>query len=114
MNINHSKYSFFDAKLIYLESNILLETKEKKIILIGDLRHLRNDYEKLEMFIQSTDWDHAAKEFIAKKSEWVNLDEYEQAIYKAKFWGLDSIGIDYQTEHYLNKPYLFSYLKVID
>ena len=47
MNINHSKYSFFDAKLIYLESNILLETKEKKIILIGDLRHLRNDYEKI-------------------------------------------------------------------
>ena len=27
---------------------------------------------------------------------------------------LDKINIDYQTDHYLNKPYLFSYLKVID
>ena len=31
-----------------------------------------------------------------------------------RFAGLDKIDIDYQTEHYLNKPYLFSYLKVID
>ena len=31
------------------------------------------------------------------------------------FGGGENIKIlDYQTEHYLNKPYLFSYLKVID
>ena len=66
------------------------------------------------MFIESTDWQSKGEELIDRKSEWIGLDEYEQAIYKAKFWGLDSIGIDYQTEHYLNKPYLFSYLKVID
>ena len=65
-------------------------------------------------FIEATDWDVVGKKFVAAKSEWIDLDEYEQAIYKAKFFGLDKIDIDYQTEHYLNKPYLFSYLKVID
>lgn len=69
---------------------------------------------KLEKYILSTDWNTVGKSFIKKKSEWIDLDEYEQAIYKAKFFGLDKINIDYQTEHYLNKPYLFSYLKVID
>ena len=69
---------------------------------------------KLEIFIEATDWDVVGKKFVAAKSEWIDLDEYEQAIYKAKFFGLDKIDIDYQTEHYLNKPYLFSYLKVID
>ena len=69
---------------------------------------------KLETFIEATDWDVVGKKFVAAKSEWIDLDEYEQAIYKAKFFGLDKIDIDYQTEHYLNKPYLFSYLKVID
>jgi len=69
---------------------------------------------KLETFIEATDWDAVGKKFVAAKSEWIDLDEYDQAIYKAKFFGLDKIGIDYQTEHYLNKPYLFSYLKVID
>ena len=39
---------------------------------------------------------------------------YEQAEYKAKLFGLDKIGIEYFTGHYLNKPYLFTYLKVID
>jgi len=81
---------------------------------VRDYYKFKDIVEKLQMFIHSTDWEHAAKKFIDKKSEWSGLDEYEQAIYKAKFWGLDSIGIDYQTEHYLNKPYLFSYLKVID
>ena len=68
----------------------------------------------METFIETTDWDKVGNEFVAAKPEWIGLDEYEQAIYKAKFFGLDKINIDYQTEHYLNKPYLFSYLKVID
>jgi hypothetical protein len=69
---------------------------------------------KLETFIETTDWEVIGRKFIDVKSEWIKLDEYDQAIYKAKFFGLDKIGIDYQTDHYLNKPYLFSYLKVID
>ena len=69
---------------------------------------------KLEKYILSAEWNRLGDSFVSRKSEWIDLDEYEQAIYKAKFFGLDKIDIDYQTEHYLNKPYLFSYLKVID
>lgn len=69
---------------------------------------------KLEKYILSADWNKLGHNFVSRKSEWIDLDEYEQAIYKAKFFGLDKINVDYQTEHYLNKPYLFSYLKVID
>ena len=47
MSINHPKFSFFNAKLNYLEYHILFENSEKKIILIGDLRHLKKDYEKI-------------------------------------------------------------------
>ena len=70
--------------------------------------------EKLQVFIETTDWQSKGEELIACKSEWIDLDEYDQAIYKAKLYGLDKLDIDYFTEHYLNKPYLFSYLKVID
>ena len=66
------------------------------------------------MFIESTNWQSKGEELIERKSEWIGLDEYEQATYKAKLYGLDKLDIDYFTEHYLNKPYLFSYLKVID
>ena len=70
--------------------------------------------EKLQVFIETTDWQSKGEELIACKSEWIDLDEYDQAVYKAKLYGLDKLDIDYFTEHYLNKPYLFSYLKVID
>ena len=46
--------------------------------------------------------------------EWKHLNEYDQAIYKAEMFGFNKIGIKYFEDDYLNKPYLFSYLKVID
>jgi len=70
--------------------------------------------EKLQVFIESTDWQSKGEELIECKSEWIDLDEYDQATYKAKLYGLDKLDINYFTDHYLNKPYLFSYLKVID
>ena len=38
----------------------------------------------------------------------------KEPITQTKLFGLDKIGIEYFTGHYLNKPYLFTYLKVID
>ena len=70
--------------------------------------------EKLQKFIESADWPKLAEKLLATKFHWQQLDEYEQAEYKAKLFGLDKIGIEYFTGHYLNKPYLFTYLKVID
>jgi hypothetical protein len=69
---------------------------------------------KLQVFIEATDWSSKGEELVSQKSEWMKLDEYEQAVYKARLYGLDQLGIDYFTEHYLNKPYLFTYLKVIE
>lgn len=70
--------------------------------------------DKLQTFIETTDWENKGRELVARKSEWVGLDEYKQSAYKAKLYGLDQIGVEYLTEHYLNKPYLFTYLKVIE
>ncbi len=69
---------------------------------------------KIQSFIENTNWQEKGAELVRRKAEWVNLDEYQQAEFKAKLYGLHKIGIDYFTEHYLNKPYLFAYLKVID
>jgi len=69
---------------------------------------------KLQTFIETTNWEKLGPDFVARKNKWQEMDEYEQAKYKAKFFGLDKIGIDYFSDHYLNKPYLFTYLKVID
>ena len=68
----------------------------------------------LEMYISNLDWETSAKRFINEMPLWSKLGEYKQAEYKAKFWGLDTLGIEYFTDHYLNKPYWFTYLKVID
>jgi hypothetical protein len=70
--------------------------------------------EKLEDFIDNTDWESKAHELVNKKNSWIHLNEYEQAVYKAKFYDFNKIGIKYFEDDYLNKPYLFSYLKVID
>ena len=70
--------------------------------------------EKLQNFIEHVDWESKASELILHKLEWIDLNEYEQSIYKAKLYGLDKLELDYFTDHYLNKPYLFSYLKVIE
>lgn len=69
---------------------------------------------KLEKFIDSTDWESKAKDLLSRKKEWKHLNEYDQAIYKAEMFGFNKIGIKYFEDDYLNKPYLFSYLKVID
>lgn len=69
---------------------------------------------KLQVFIENTDWETKGRELVTKKSEWLHLDEYGQSSYKAKLYGLDKIGIEYFTDNYLNKPYLFTYLKVIE
>jgi len=70
--------------------------------------------QKLESFIDGTDWENQSKLLLDKKSEWKHLNEYDQAVYKANFFGFNKIGIKYFEDDYLNKPYLFSYLKVID
>lgn len=70
--------------------------------------------QKLQVFIEKTDWESKGKELVSHKSEWISLDEYEQSTYKASLYGLDQIGIEYFTSNYLNKPYLFTYLKVIE
>ena len=69
---------------------------------------------KLENFINTTDWEVKANQLLSKKSEWKHLNEYDQAIYKAELFDFNKIGIKYFEDDYLNKPYLFSYLKVID
>ena len=79
-----------------------------------DYNEFKLNLDKLENFIDSTDWESKAKDLLSKKDEWLHLNEYDQAVYKAKFYDFDKIGIKYFEEDYLNKPYLFSYLKVID
>mgnify|MGYP001226253004 CR=1 FL=1 len=79
-----------------------------------DYDEFLSNLDKLENFIDNTDWESKAHDLLSKKDEWIHLNEYDQAVYKAKFYDFDKIGIKYFEEDYLNKPYLFSYLKVID
>jgi hypothetical protein len=69
---------------------------------------------QLTAFIESKDWKDLATYIISKRDEWLQLDDYEQAVWKAKETGLDQLDLPWFSGHYLNKPYYFSYLKVID
>jgi len=44
----------------------------------------------LEAVIESTDWNKAAEELLARKSEWESLSFFEQSDWKCKFFGLPS------------------------
>jgi hypothetical protein len=44
----------------------------------------------VEIVIETTDWNAAAKELLNKKHEWENLSFFEQSDYKCKFFGLPS------------------------
>ena len=79
-----------------------------------DYDEFNNNLYRLEKFIESINWFEMGKKLIDRKSEWMHLNEYEQAVYKANFFKFNKIGIKYFEDDYLNKPYLFSYLKVID
>jgi hypothetical protein len=55
------------------------------------------DYEKakqmklmVEKVIETTDWNQAAKEVLARKKEWQDLSFFEQSDWKCKFFGLPS------------------------
>jgi hypothetical protein len=44
----------------------------------------------LDQLIVTTDWDLAAHQLLAKKSEWHHLGFFEQSDYKCRFFGVDS------------------------
>jgi hypothetical protein len=44
----------------------------------------------VEVMIESTDWNKAAEELLARKSEWDSLSFFEQSDWKCKFFGLPS------------------------
>ena len=44
----------------------------------------------LESVIESTDWNKAAEELLARKTEWESLSFFEQSNWKCKFFGLPS------------------------
>ena len=69
---------------------------------------------QLTEFIESKDWVDLSTYIISKKDEWQPLDDYAQAVWKAKTTGLDQLDLPWFSGHYLNKPYYFAYLKVID
>jgi len=46
--------------------------------------------EKVEKVIESTDWNAAAKELLARRDEWQNLPFFEQSDWKCRFFGLPS------------------------
>ncbi len=70
--------------------------------------------EQLTEFIEGKDWVDLSNYIIGKRDEWMPLDDYAQAVWKAKETGLDQLDLPWFTGHYLNKPYYFAYLKVID
>jgi hypothetical protein len=81
---------------------------------IRDYDQMQQAIEQLTVFIESKDWVDLASYIISKRGEYLELDDYAQAIWKAKITGLDQLNLPWFSEHYLNKPYYFSYLKVID
>jgi len=44
----------------------------------------------VEVMIESTDWNKAAEELLARKAEWDGLSFFEQSDWKCKFFGLPS------------------------
>lgn len=44
--------------------------------------------EKVENVIVSTDWDQAARDLLARKSQWHSLDFFAQSAYKCQYFGL--------------------------
>jgi hypothetical protein len=46
--------------------------------------------EKLEVIIESVDWNEAAKDLLARKEEWGNLSFFEQSDWKCNYFGLPS------------------------
>ncbi|NNL92684.1 MAG: hypothetical protein HKO66_10655, partial [Saprospiraceae bacterium] len=81
---------------------------------IRDNKLMKETVEQLTDFIEGKDWVDLSKYIISKKDEWLQLDDYAQAVWKAKHTGLDQLDLPWFTGHYLNKPYYFAYLKVID
>jgi hypothetical protein len=45
---------------------------------------------KVEVVIESTDWNKAAEELLARKAEWESLSFFEQSNWKCAFFGLPS------------------------
>lgn len=66
---------------------------------------LRN-FEWMENFILTTDWSMHANYFNTTYNHWYTNDEYAQAQFKAKYYGID-------TNPDLNEPKMLSYIKVL-
>jgi hypothetical protein len=52
------------------------------------LEEIQNAKQRLEIIIDYTNWNEVAKDLLDKKSEWINLDFFEQSNWKCKYFGL--------------------------
>jgi hypothetical protein len=60
----------------------------------------------MENFILTSDWEMHANYFNTTYNHWYTNDEYAQAQFKAKYYGID-------TNPDLNEPKMLSYIKVL-
>jgi len=44
---------------------------------------------EIERLVLNLDWDHAAKELWGRKDEWINLDFFEQSLWRTEFFGTE-------------------------
>lgn len=58
---------------------------------LDEIDSIREDVEKL---VLSTDWTDAAKKLIERKSEWRNLDIFQQSDWKCNFFGIKSDSVN--------------------
>lgn len=55
-----------------------------------NLEEIERIKELVELVVLRTDWDDAAKEVLKRKSEWIDLEFFEQSKWKTDFFGLPS------------------------
>jgi hypothetical protein len=55
-----------------------------------DYEEAVNKKREVEYVLLNTDWDHAAKQILERKSEWYHLDFFAQSDYKCNYFGIGS------------------------
>jgi hypothetical protein len=71
-----------------------------------DWKTFKKNFEWMENFILTSDWEKHSEYLKQTYKEWYTNDEYAQAQFKAKYFGID-------TNPDLNEPKMLSYIKVL-
>lgn len=72
----------------------------------SDFKVFKKNFDWMENFILTSDWNKHAEYFNDTYKEWYTNDEYAQAKFKAIYYGIDS-------NPDLNEPKMLSYIKVL-